>query len=100
MLNVVRRFADTQPIFKDEEGEVQVAEHRQLDVIQEQGIYLVYDEDNTFICQGTTLDEVAEKFEKRTNNVLGEFRIDDKINCFFNGKHYDHDRVNKTVSKA
>jgi hypothetical protein len=89
------------PTFKDEDGVIEtVAEHIQLDVVEEQGIYLVYGEDKNFICQGPTLAEVAKIFKDRTNNGLGEFKMNDKINCFFNGEHYDHNKINKTVSTS
>jgi len=100
-MNIVKKVVDNQPVFKNEDGVVEtVAEHIQLDVVQEQGIYLVYDEDANFICQGPTLEEVAKIFKDRTNNGLGEFRMDNKINCFFNGEHYDHNKINKTVSTS
>lgn len=98
VMKIVKKLGDRQPVFKDENGVIEtVAEHIQLDVIQEQGVYLVYDEDANFICQGPTLEEVAKIFKERTNNGLGEFRMDDKINCFFNGEHYDHNKINKTT---
>ena len=101
VMNVVKKLVAKQPVFKNEDGVIEtVAEHIQVDVVQEQGIYLVYDEDKNFICQGSTLEEVAKIFRDRTNNGLGEFRMNDKINCFFNGEHYDHNKINKTVSKA
>lgn len=101
IMNIVKKVVDNQPVFKNEDGVVEtVAEHIQLDVVQEQGIYLVYDEDANFICQGPTLEEVAKIFKDRTNNGLGEFRMDNKINCFFNGEHYDHNKINKTVSTS
>jgi hypothetical protein len=100
-MQIVKKLVANQPIFKNEDGVIEtVAEHIQVDVIQEQGTYLVYDEDANFICQGPTLEEVAKIFKERTNNGLGEFRMDNKINCFFNGEHYDHNKINKTVSKA
>ena len=101
VMQIVKKLVVNQPLFKNEDGVIEtVAEHIQVDVIQEQGIYLVYDEDANFICQGPTLDEVAKIFRDRTNNGLGEFRMNDKINCFFNGEHYDHNKINKTVTTS
>lgn len=101
VMKIVKKLVVNQPLFKNENGVIEtVAEHIQVDVIQEQGIYLVYDEDANFICQGPTLEEVAKIFKERTNNGLGEFRMDNKINCFFNGEHYDHNNINKTITTS
>jgi hypothetical protein len=100
-MKIVKKLSDRRPVFKDEDGVIEtVAEHIQVNVVQEQGIYLVYDEDKNFICQGPSLGEVAKTFKDRTNNGLGEFRMDDKINCFFNGEHYDHNNINKTITTS
>jgi hypothetical protein len=101
VMKIVKKLSDRRPVFKDEDGVIEtVAEHIQVNVVQEQGIYLVYDEDKNFICQGPSLGEVAKTFKDRTNNGLGEFRMDDKINCFFNGEHYDHNNINKTITTS
>jgi hypothetical protein len=67
VLQIVKKLGDRQPVFKNEDGVIEtVAEHIQLDVIQEQGIYLVYDEDANFIreCYG-----IAQRWTQRFNIV-------------------------------
>jgi len=66
VMKIVKKLGDRQPVFKDENGDIEtVAEHIQLDVVNEQGIYLVYDEDANIGVDGDNIQSaIIEKFKK------------------------------------
>lgn len=50
-------------------------------------VILIYDRiNNEFICQAESMEEAAEKFNQRKNNMLGALTIDNKNIYFVKGK--------------
>jgi hypothetical protein len=50
-------------------------------------VILIYDRlNNEFICQAESMEEAAEKFYQRKNNMLGALKIDNKNIYFVKGK--------------
>jgi len=61
-----------------------------LEVEEVGDIKLLYDkEDNEFICQGTTLEELAVKFNERKKQSLGALQHNNVNVYFVNGKVKD-----------
>ncbi len=69
---------------EDEEDEIQIV---LLQAEEVNNTLLIYDKlTNEFICQGSNMDEVAEKFNQRKKDFYGLLRHNDQNLMFIDGK--------------
>jgi len=60
-----------------------------LEIEEVNGIKLLYEVEGNFICQGSTIDELAILFNERTNKKSGVLQYNNSKLFFVNGKALD-----------
>jgi hypothetical protein len=87
----IRKLAKDNDIDLDQLiGNVTVEENPNVLLLEAEhidNVILIYDRlNNEFICQAESMEEAAEKFNQRKNNMLGALTIDNKNIYFVKGK--------------
>lgn len=87
----IRKLAKDNDINLDQlVGNVTVEENPNVLLLEAEhidNVILIYDRiNNEFICQAESMEEAAEKFNQRKNNMLGALTIDNKNIYFVKGK--------------